>query len=66
MPYSIAPKEQKQVPFFMWLSAGYSAANHIDSDCMRDLSVNPYSHDNLFHTVLGMLNLQTHVYDATS
>jgi lipid A ethanolaminephosphotransferase len=65
MPYSIAPKEQKQVPFFMWFSAGYSAANHIDIHCVRDISANPYSHDNLFHTVLGMLNLQTRVYDGS-
>lgn len=63
MPYSIAPKEQKQVPFFMWFSADYAGANRIDNDCLRGISAKPYSHDNLFHTVLGMLNLQTRVYD---
>lgn len=65
MPYSIAPKEQKQVPLFMWFSADYAAANHIDNNCLREISVNPYSHDNLFHTVLGMLNLQTSVYNKS-
>lgn len=63
MPYSIAPKEQKQVPLFMWFSADYTAANHIDNNCLRGISTSPYSHDNLFHTVLGMLNLQTRVYN---
>ncbi|HEY0892527.1 MAG TPA: phosphoethanolamine--lipid A transferase, partial [Cellvibrio sp.] len=62
MPYSIAPQEQKQVPFFMWLSEGYSAANHVDIQCLKSLGENNYSHDNLFHTVLGMLNIQTAVY----
>lgn len=64
MPYSIAPKEQKQVPFFMWFSTGYVEANHIDNHCLMKLANDDYSHDNLFHTVLGMLNLQTRVYDA--
>lgn len=64
MPYSIAPKEQKQVPFFMWLSEGYSDANHVDIQCLQRMSENSYSHDNLFHTVLGLLNIQTEVYKA--
>lgn len=64
MPFSIAPKEQKHVPFFMWLSANYVVANDIDNSCLRGMSANSYSHDNLFHTALGMLNLQTGVYKA--
>lgn len=64
MPYSIAPKEQKQVPFFMWLSEGYSAANHVDLQCLKSIGENNYSHDNLFHTVLGMLNIKTQVYQG--
>lgn len=64
MPYSIAPKEQKQVPLFMWLSTDYTEANHIDNNCLHKISINSYSHDNLFHTVLGMLNLETRVYDV--
>lgn len=64
MPYSIAPKEQKHVPFFMWLSDEYSAANHVDIQCLKSIIENNYSHDNLFHTVLGMLNIQTQVYQA--
>ncbi|HSC67368.1 MAG TPA: phosphoethanolamine--lipid A transferase [Cellvibrio sp.] len=66
MPYSIAPKEQTHVPLFMWFSEGYTAANHIDSNCLRRLGAsNTYSHDNLFHTVLGILNVQTGVYDTS-
>lgn len=63
MPYSIAPKEQKQIPFFLWLSDDYEKANAINVDCLKNESGNSYSHDNLFHTVLGMLNVQTSIYN---
>lgn len=62
MPYAIAPKEQKQVPFFLWFSNGFEKVNAIDSNCLREISNADYSHDNLFHTVLGLLNINTQVY----
>lgn len=64
MPYAIAPQAQKHVPMFMWLSEGFAGANGIDSQCLRERSQAAYSHDNLFHTVLGMLNISTQVYSA--
>lgn len=64
MPYAIAPKEQKQVPFLLWLSDDFEKANAIDSGCLRKMSKMAYSHDNLFHTVLGLLNVSTQVYNA--
>jgi lipid A ethanolaminephosphotransferase len=62
MPYAIAPKEQKQVPLFLWFSSGFEKANAIDSNCLRERSSAAYSQDNLFHTVLGLLNINTQVY----
>jgi lipid A ethanolaminephosphotransferase len=64
MPYSIAPDAQKQVPFFMWMSPSYESENGLDISCLKEVTANAYSHDNLFHTVLGMLNVQTSVYAA--
>jgi len=64
MPYAIAPKEQTHVPFFLWLSQDFEAANSIDRSCLKKISNDSYSHDNLFHTVLGMLNVSTNVYKA--
>jgi lipid A ethanolaminephosphotransferase len=64
MPYSIAPKEQKHVPMLMWFSAGYANDNRINRECLQGLTDSSYSHDNLFHTLLGMLNIQTRVYAA--
>lgn len=62
MPYRFAPKEQKHIPFFFWFSQGFSQENRIDSECLRALGDNPYSHDNLFHTTLGLLNIATTLY----
>ncbi|HWV14519.1 MAG TPA: phosphoethanolamine--lipid A transferase [Cellvibrio sp.] len=64
MPYMLAPKEQKHIPFLFWFSDDFSAANKINSDCMRALSNEHYSQDNLFHTALGLLNITTSLYQS--
>lgn len=64
MPYSIAPKEQKAVPFFMWFSPENEITNDINRQCLMRISDQHYSHDNLFHTLLGLLNIQTKVYNS--
>ena len=64
MPYAFAPKEQTQVPFFLWLSRDFETANTIDTTCLKKINNASYSQDNLFHTVLGMLNVSTGVYNS--
>lgn len=55
LPYAVAPDEQKHVPFVLW-----SAAHKLSCvDARRD---QPYSHDNLFHTVLGLFTIATGDY----
>ncbi len=61
-PYSIAPREQTQVPFIAWFSKPYRAAMGVDTACLAKDTAQPKSHDNLFHTVLGMMNVETKVY----
>jgi len=63
LPWFIAPKEQKQVPMVMWLSAGVARANAVDTACLRRRAAEPASHDHLFHTVLGLLDVKTAVYE---
>lgn len=60
-PYMIAPKEQTQVPFVLWLGASDRAA--VNPACLQQRSHEPASHDNLFHTVLGLMSVETGVYD---
>src|SRR5690606_27056423 len=59
MPYTIAPREQLQVPMVMWFSPRFAAGAKLDLSCLRDSSGQPASHDNLFSTVLGVFDVQT-------
>ena len=63
LPYSIAPAEQTRVPMVMWLSSGFAARNRVDAHCLRTRAAMPAAHDNLFHTVLGLLDVQTAIRD---
>ena len=63
VPYAIAPKEQTQVPMAMWLSPGYADSFALAPDCLRQRASLPATHDNLFHTVLGMLDVHTATRD---
>ena len=63
VPYAIAPKEQTEVPMVMWFSSGFAKDFSLDADCLRQRSSLPASHDNLFHSVLGLLDVRTGIYD---
>jgi lipid A ethanolaminephosphotransferase len=62
MPYLFAPIEQKHVPFFFWFSPNFEQENGIDRQCLKAQADTEYSHDNLFHTTLGLLNVTTSLY----
>ena len=64
LPKVIAPDEQTHVPFIVWISPGLQAAQRINLDCVRQHKNTPYSQDNLFHTTVGLLDIQTPVYDG--
>lgn len=62
-PYFLSPDEQRHVPMMMWLSDGWLSSFRIDGTCLAARSGQAYSHDNIFHSVLGMLRISTAVYD---
>jgi lipid A ethanolaminephosphotransferase len=62
MPYSIAPEEQTRVPMVMWFSPGLLSDSGLDLDCLRRRASQPASHDNLFPSVLGLLQVRTEAY----
>jgi lipid A ethanolaminephosphotransferase len=64
VPYAIAPSEQAKVPMVWWLSAGLADSAGIDRHCLAAQAAKPWTHDSLFHTALGLLNVQTSVYDG--
>ncbi len=61
-PYMFAPESQTHVPFLAWFSENYASATGLDTSCVRSRREGPYSHDNLFHTVLGMMRVETGIY----
>ena len=63
LPYSIAPSEQTRVPMVMWFSPGFAARNRLDLACLDKEAQQPTSHDTLFHTVLGLLDVTTSIHE---
>ncbi|MFB4392274.1 MULTISPECIES: phosphoethanolamine transferase [unclassified Pseudomonas] len=61
-PYAIAPDQQKHVPLLMWFSDSYQKDFAVDTACLGKLRGAPLSQDNLFHSMLGLLQVQTGVY----
>ncbi len=64
MPHAIAPDEQTRVPFLAWLSPAYRQEFGIDQECLRQRAAYPVSHDSLFHSLLGALDISTQVHDT--
>jgi len=60
-PYFMAPSQQTHIPYLVWL--GRSAMSSVDGECLAAAADEPQSHDNLFHTVLGLMDVSTTVYD---
>lgn len=62
MPYSVAPDVQKRVPWITWLSPGFEQRSQLTTDCLQQQLDAPISHDNFFHSVLGLMQVNTSVY----
>ena len=63
IPYAIAPSVQTQVPMVMWASKGLSQATATDMSCIKAKGKESIAHDHLFHTLLGLLDVKTALYD---
>jgi lipid A ethanolaminephosphotransferase len=62
-PYFIAPTEQTHVPFVAWISSTLSKSAGFRMDCLAKSSDANVSHDNFFHSILGLMDVSTKVYD---
>jgi lipid A ethanolaminephosphotransferase len=62
MPWLLAPEEQKQVPLITWLSPGFQQTHNIDWQCLKENRDKPLSHDFLAHSLLGLMQVSTSVY----
>lgn len=64
MPYAIAPREQLEVPMFWWLPAQSARGLGVDAACLRRNAAAHASHDSLYHSILGLLEVGTPGYRA--
>ena len=62
LPYSVAPPEQTTVPMITWLSAGFEQLSRVSTKCLQSNRDKVLSHDNLFHSVLGLMAVKTKEY----
>jgi lipid A ethanolaminephosphotransferase len=61
MPYFIAPNAQTNVGAFMWFSKLMN--NEFNINKIKNKANMRLSQDNLFHTLLGIFNVDTKVYN---
>jgi lipid A ethanolaminephosphotransferase len=64
LPYAVAPEVQTHVPMLFWASPGFATRMGLDMKCVASQKDRELSHDNLLHSVLGLLNIETQVIRA--
>ena len=63
LPYRFAPDVQKHVPWISWFSPQFERQSGVATACLKAKADERLSHDDYFHSALGLLNVQTQVYD---
>jgi lipid A ethanolaminephosphotransferase len=59
MPKAIAPNAQLHVPAILWFGENF---DEIDRAALAKKRSLPFTHDNLFHTLLGFMEIETGIY----
>lgn len=64
-PEFMAPSVQKEVPMILWLSKGMQDRLGFNADCFEHVLEKEASHDNLFSSLLGLLDVNSTTYDKS-
>jgi lipid A ethanolaminephosphotransferase len=62
LPHAIAPPQQTRVPMFAWVSPQFVKLERWDTACMARQTKLPRSHDNVYATVLGFMEVESVEY----
>jgi lipid A ethanolaminephosphotransferase len=62
VPHAFAPEQQTHVPMVGWFSPGLRQRTGLSMGCLRQHAADPVSHDHFFHSVLGLMDVQTRAY----
>ncbi|EOD56104.1 phosphoethanolamine transferase [Aeromonas molluscorum] len=64
-PYKFAPDDQTVVPMLTWMAPRSAQEDGLNLDCLKqEAQAKRFSQDNLFHSVLGIMNVKTSAYDG--
>jgi lipid A ethanolaminephosphotransferase len=63
-PYFMAPANQTDIPMVLWMSDRFRATLGLDKACLAATTGQDVSHDNMFSTVLGLLDVTTTARDS--
>ncbi len=64
-PYAFAPEFQTRVPMMTWFSSSFIADHQLDLKCLQQRAQQEeFSHDNFYHSILGILDVNTSYYES--
>ena len=63
--YKYAPHYQTEVPFWIWMPEETRRSMNYDKACLLNQANKQISHDNLFHSLLGLAGLSIDAYDKS-
>lgn len=64
LPYMLAPKTQTHVPAILWFGDNYNN-DELNREVISSKLNQPMSHDNLFHTLMSIMELSSDEYDQS-
>ena len=62
LPWSLAPDVQKHIAWISWLPPAFQRRSGVAVGCLRQRVDERIGHEHLFHSVLGLLDVQTAAY----
>ncbi|MDT8282084.1 MAG: phosphoethanolamine--lipid A transferase, partial [Gammaproteobacteria bacterium] len=63
MPYSMASRYQTHIPMLAWFSKDFAENKGLDTGCLNKKADDVLSHDNIIHSVLGVMDVTSDLYD---
>jgi len=63
-PYLLAPAQQTHIPMIAWLSPQFMQDSGLSADCIERQAQKRVSQDNIFSTVMALLDVTAAEYDA--
>lgn len=61
-PYNLANDYQKHIPFILWFSDSFVENFNVNINYLKNISNNKYSHDNIFHSIIGLFGIKSDFY----